>query len=90
MMMMMIDYLDPALVLLLLIATACATGAHVLWGRSWLQIPVFWLAAAVGCLLAYVIGWSSPLDLPTPAGIPVLEAVIAAWLVIIIASRLRV
>jgi hypothetical protein len=82
--------LTPATVLLLLLATASAALAHVLWGRQWRQLPIFWLAAMLGCLLAYGLGLHLPLDLPLPAGVPVLEAVLAAWVLIIFASRLRV
>lgn len=84
------NIISPATLLLLLLATASASLAHVLWGRHWLQIPIFWLAALLGCLLAYGLGLQVPLDLPLPAGVPVLEAVLAAWLLLIIASRLRV
>lgn len=82
--------LAPATLILLLLATACAALAHVFWGRRWRQLPLFWLAAFVGCLLAYGLGLRLPLDLPVPAGVPVLEAVIAAWALLIVASRLRV
>lgn len=84
------EALTPATILLLLIATASASLAHVLWGRHWVQLFVFWLAALMGCLLAYGLGYQFPLHLPIPAGVPVLESVLAAWVFIIIASRLRV
>lgn len=86
----MIEGLAPATLLLVLLATACAALAHVLLGRRWRQLPVFWLAAFVGCLLAYGLGLRFPLDLPSPAGVPVLEAVLLAWLLLIVVSRLRV
>lgn len=82
--------LAPPIMLLLLLATASAGLAHALWGRSWIQLPIFWLAAFAGVLLIYVLGLRLPLALPQPAGVPVLEAVLAAWLLLIIASRLRV
>jgi hypothetical protein len=82
--------LAPATALLLLLATACAGLAQVLLGKRWRQLPVFWLAAFVGCLLAYGLGLRLPLNLPTPAGVPVLEAVLLAWLLLIVVSRLRV
>jgi uncharacterized membrane protein YjjP (DUF1212 family) len=84
------DTINPATLLLLLLATMSAALAHLLWGQRWLQLLIFWLAAIIGCLLAYGLGLHLPLDLPTPAGVPVLEAVLAAWILIIIASRLRV
>jgi hypothetical protein len=80
----------PALLLLLLIATASAGLAHLLWGRKWLQLPIFWLAAAAGCLVVYALQLRFPLGFVSPAGIPVLEAVLAAWIMLIVASRLRV
>ncbi|MBP1464569.1 hypothetical protein EYB53_002490 [Candidatus Chloroploca sp. M-50] len=80
----------PATLLILLLATACAGLAHVLLGKRWRQLPVFWLTACVGCLLAYGLGWRFPLDLPAPAGVPVLEAVLLAWILLIVVSRLRV
>jgi hypothetical protein len=80
----------PASILILLIATACAALAHVLLGRAWRQLPIFWLAAVVGCLITYGLGLRFPLDLPAPAGVPVLESVLAAWLLLIFVSRLRV
>lgn len=82
--------LAPATVLLLLIATVCAALAHVLLGRRWRQLPIFWLAAFVGCLIAYGLGLQFPLNLPHPAGVPVLEAVLLAWIFLIVVSRLRV
>jgi uncharacterized membrane protein YjjP (DUF1212 family) len=84
------ENIAPATLLLLLIATACAGLAHVLWGKRWRQIPLFWVAAFVGCLLAYGLGFRLPLNLPAPAGVPVLEAVLLAWVLLIVASRLRV
>lgn len=82
--------LNPALTLIVLLATASATLAHVLWGKRWLQIPIFLLAAMMGSLISYVVGLRLPHNLPEPAGVPVLETVLAAWVLIIIASRLRV
>jgi hypothetical protein len=82
--------LAPASLLILLLATACASLAHVLLGRRWRQLPLFWAVALVGCLLAYGLGLRLPLALPAPAGVPVLEAVLLAWLLLIVVSRLRV
>lgn len=80
----------PTILLLLLLATSSAALGHLFWGNRWLQIPLFWFAASVGCLLPYATGLHLPLNLPMPAGVPVLESVLLAWIAIIIASRLRV
>lgn len=82
--------MSPAPLLLFLIASISASLAHVLWGQRWLQLPVYWLAAFAGCLIAYSLGLRLPLQLPEPAGVPVLEAVLGAWILIAVASRLRV
>ena len=82
--------MSPAPVLLFLIATASAALAHLLWGQRWAQLIVFWLAAFAGCLIAYSLPLRLPLNLPTPGGVPVLEVVLGAWILLIIASRLRV
>jgi hypothetical protein len=83
--------LSPALSLVILIATASAALAHALWGRHWFQLVMYWMFAAIGSLLVYSFGarLPLPLDLPNPAGVPVLEVVLAAWVVMFVASRLR-
>jgi hypothetical protein len=82
--------MSPAPLLLVLLASACAALAHVLWGRRWLQLPIFWLAAFAGCLIAYALDLRLPLRLPEPAGVHVLEVIIGAWIMLFVASRLRI
>ena len=82
--------MSPPALLIFLIATASAAFAHMLWGRRWVQLPVFWIAAFAGCLIVYALGIHLPLRLPTPAGVNVLEVVLGAWIMLVIASRLRV
>lgn len=82
--------MSPAPLLLLLISTASAALAHLLWGRRWIQLPIFWIAALAGGLIAYALGLRLPLRLVTPGGLPVLEVVLGAWILLIVASRLRV
>ncbi|HEU5013102.1 MAG TPA: hypothetical protein VFT66_11250 [Roseiflexaceae bacterium] len=82
--------MSPVLLLLLLIATASAALAHLLWGQRWTQLPVFLLAALAGCIIVYALPLRLPLSMPRPAGVPVLEVVLGAWLLLIVASRLRI
>jgi uncharacterized membrane protein YjjP (DUF1212 family) len=82
--------MSPSVLLLFLIATASAGLAHLLWGQRWIQLPIFWMAAFAGCLIVYALGLRIPLQLPAPAGVPVLEVVLGAWILLIVASRLRV
>ncbi len=83
--------MSPAPVLLFLIATVSAALAHQLWGRSWMQLILFWIAACAGCLIAYALGLRLPIPLPmlSPAGVPVLEATLLAWILIFFVGRLR-
>ena len=81
--------MSPAALLILLIATASAALAHLLWGRRWLQLPIFWLAAFAAGLVVYALDLRLPIDLPQPAGVAVLETVLGAWILLIVASRLR-
>jgi hypothetical protein len=82
--------LSPAPLLLFLLSASCASLAHLLWGKRWRQLFFFWLVAFAGCLIVYAFSLALPLDLPHPAGVPVLESVILAWVFLSIASRLRV
>ena len=82
----------PAPLLLLLIATISAALAHIIWGKRWIQLLIYWLAAFTGCLVAFAAGLHVPFlpRLIEPAGVPVIEAVLLAWVLIFIASRVRV
>lgn len=82
--------MPPAVLLLFLIVTASAALAHTFWGRRWIQIPIFWLAAAGGALVVYAAGLRLPLGLIEPAGVPILEVTLGSWLLLGVASRLRV
>jgi hypothetical protein len=48
------------------------------------------LAALAGCIIVYALPLRLPLSMPRPAGVPVLEVVLGAWLLLIVASRLRI
>ncbi len=80
----------PGPLLLLLIAIASGALAHLLWGRRWVQLPLFLAAAGAGCILISISGLRVLPALFAPAGVPVLEATMAAWLLLVVASRLRV
>lgn len=81
--------MTPASIILLLLASVCAAAAHLIWGRSWLQLGIFWLAAFGGCLIVYASGLRLPFGFPNPAGVPLLECVVMAWILLVVASRLR-
>lgn len=82
--------MPPSILLLFLIVTFSAALAHTFWGRRWRQMPIFWLAAAAGALIVYAAGLRLPLGFVEPAGVPILEVTLGSWLLLVVASRLRV
>ncbi len=82
--------LQPSAFLLLILATLYGAFAHLLWGQRWRHLLIFWGAAFVGCLLVYGFGVHLIKQAPAPAGVPFVETTIGAWLMLGIASRLRV
>lgn len=81
---------EPAALLLILLALAYGSLAHLLWGTRWRHLAMFWGAAFAGCLLMYALGLQIVPNAPAPAGVPVVEATVAAWVLLLVASRLRV
>lgn len=81
---------EPAALLLLLLATIYGAMAHMIWGQRWRHLPIYWGAAFVGCLVNYGLGIYLLKSGPTPAGVPLVETTVAAWLMLLVASRLRV
>lgn len=84
------DMLPPALLLIIALATTSASLGHMIWGKRWGQIPMFWTAAVTGVVLPYMTGLRMPFDIVSPAGVPVLEALLGACIGTLVASRLRV
>lgn len=82
--------LQPAALMLLLLATVYGALAHVIWGQRWRHLLIFWGAAFVGCLLSYALGFHVISQGPAPAGVPIIETTLGASLTLGIASRLRV
>ena len=81
--------MSPSSLIILLIATACAAGAHLVWGRRWTQLIFFWMVAFAACLVVYASGLHLPGNLPRPAGVSLLESVVVAWILLLVASKLR-
>jgi hypothetical protein len=51
---------------------------------------LLFLIATASAALAHLLWGRRWLQLPAPGGVPVLEVVLGAWILLIIASRLRV
>lgn len=82
--------IEPAVLILLLLATVYGALAHLFWGTRWRHLPIFWGAAFVGCLVSYGLGIQIIRAGPAPANVPLVETSVAAWLSLLVASRLRV
>ena len=82
--------IEPAAMLLLLLATVYGALAHLFWGERWRHLPIYWGAAFVGCLACYGLGINLWGGGPAPAGVPLMETTAAAWASLFLASRLRV
>jgi hypothetical protein len=85
-----VSNVEPAALLLLLLSLVYGSLAHLLWGQRWRHLPIFWGAAFVGCLVSFGLGIHLVASGPAPGGVPFIETTVAAWLTLLVASRLRV
>ncbi len=74
--------MEPGVWLSLLLGCIYGALAHLIWGRTWLQLPLFVLASVVGCLLLWLSAFQVLPSLPVLGGLPVLEATAVAWLLL--------
>ena len=79
--------MSPTPLLLLLIASLHAALAHVWLGKSFLQLPLYWLAALIGTMVMYATGISVSANFPAPAGVHLVEVSLGAWIGLVIAIR---
>ena len=82
--------IEPAIVLLIVLASIYGGLAHLIWGNRWQQLGLFWGVAFGGCFVVYIFGIRLRDSWPNPGGVPLIEASIAAWLLLLIASHGRV
>lgn len=74
--------LQPGVWLSLLLGCIYGAVAHLIWGRTWVQLPVFVLVGVVGCLLLWLSGFQIMQALPVLGGLPLVEATAVAWLLL--------
>jgi hypothetical protein len=79
--------MSPTPLLLLLIATLHAAIAHIWQGKSFLQLPLYWLAALIGTVVIYATGVSLSANFPAPAGVHLVEVSLGAWIGLLAAIR---
>jgi len=73
---------EPGVWLSLLLGSIYGALAHLVWGRTWLHLPLFVLAGVVGCLVMWLSGLQVVGALPALGGLPLLEATAVAWLLL--------
>jgi hypothetical protein len=66
-----------------MIATLHAAVAHMVAGKTIIQLPVFWLISLICVIVTYVIGLNFSHTLPAPAGVHLVETSLVAWIGII-------
>ena len=74
--------LPPGLFLALLLGTLYGALGHLVFGRHWLRLPLYVLAASTGCVLVWLAGIRLIPRLPAPGGLPLVEASFMAWLLL--------
>ena len=70
-----------------MIATLHAAVAHMVAGKTIIQLPVFWLVSMICVVFAHIIGLNLSATLPAPAGVHLVETSLVAWIGIIGAFR---
>jgi len=70
-----------------MIATFHAAFAHMVAGKSIIQLPVFWLVSLICVVVTHVIGLSFSQAFPAPASVHLVETSFVAWIGIIGAFR---
>jgi hypothetical protein len=85
-----VSELEPAALMIALLASVYGALAHLFWGQRWRHLPLFLGTALIGCLMSYAFNLHFIGAGPVPAGVPLVESTIAAWIMLILATRLRV
>lgn len=81
--------LAPGVFLSLLLGTLYGALGHLVLGRRWTRLPWFVLAGIGGCLLAWVFDLHLLRRFPAPGGLPLIEASVVAWLLLLLVAAWR-
>ena len=81
--------LQPGLFLAVLLGTFYGAIGHVLLGRHWLRLPFFLLGGIGGCILVWLLGIRLVPHFPAPGGLPLVEASVMAWLLLLLIAAWR-
>ncbi len=79
----------PALLFVLVAATAATGLYHLILGRTLRQLPLFWLGSVVGFAAAQIVGPFLPLHLPPLGRLYLGEGLIAAVVLMTVVRMYR-
>lgn len=74
--------LAPGVFLSILLGLVYGSLAHLLWGRHWPHLPLFWLGGIAGCLIVWATSLHLLTQFPAPGGLAIPEATVVAWLLL--------
>ncbi len=82
-------FASPVLLLGSSVATLYAAGFHLLTGRTWRQIMLFWVLSLMGFMMGQVGGELLGLNWPMLGQIHIIPATIISWLALLVARLLK-
>lgn len=85
----MIAGLAPGAFLAGLLGLVYGSLAHLVWGRQWPHLPLFWLGGVAGCLIVWATGLQLLKQFPAPGGLAIPEATVVAWLLLAMIAAIR-
>jgi hypothetical protein len=85
-----ISAMPPAVLLAALLAGAYGAVFHIWRGRTFRELPLYLIAAALGFGLGQTLGSMANLDILTIGSLHVIEASLGSWGLLFIARWLKV
>ncbi len=82
--------LSPTVVIFLCLGTAYALLFHLWKGRHLAHLPLFWLVSVMGFGLGLVVSGLWPMHPVMLGSIPVVEASVGSFILLLVARRLSV
>lgn len=72
------------------VATAWAAIFHLLLGKKWRELVLYWFAALVGFAIGQAVGNALDLDILLLGQVRLLEGSLACWLAMLVAKCFKV
>lgn len=83
-------FASPVFLLGSTVATAWAALFHLLWGKKWRELVLYWFAGLVGFSIGQVIGNALGLEILLLGQVRLLEGTLVCWLAMLIARCFKV